>query len=103
MRRTAFAGVAAALGAAFLCAPAAAQAPPACAKRADILAYLEANFVEVPVAIGLSASGALVEILASDGGRTWTLLFTLPNGMSCLIAAGDDWQFVFSKPRGKGA
>jgi hypothetical protein len=25
-------------------------------------------------------------------GRTWTILLTNPNGMSCLIASGDLWE-----------
>jgi hypothetical protein len=72
--------------------PAAAQSPQACAKRIDIIKHLTGQFHETPVAIGLSDNGSLLEILASTDGKTWTLLFSLPTGMSCLMATGQDWQ-----------
>lgn len=101
-----FAGLAAAVLAAVFLLPAAlepakAQAP-GCAKRSDLLPHLEQSFGEQPVAQGLGLNGALYEILASEGGGTWTLILSLPNGMSCLVATGEGWRFVFSKPKEKG-
>lgn len=72
--------------------PAVAQAPAQCAKRTDIVKHLTGQFHETPVAIGLSDNGSLLEILASTDGKTWTLLFSLPTGLSCLMATGQDWQ-----------
>lgn len=72
--------------------PAAAQAQQACAKRTDIIKHLSGQYQETPVAIGLADNGSLVEILASTDGSTWTLLFSLPTGVSCLVATGQDWQ-----------
>ena len=64
----------------------------ACGSRADILKNLSGEFDEQPVAIGLSEAGALIEVLASADGATWTLLLSLPSGVSCLVAAGQNWQ-----------
>ncbi len=72
--------------------PAAAQAPQSCAKRMDIIKHLSGQFHEAPVALGLADNGSLLEILASTDGKTWTLLFSMPTGMSCLMATGQDWQ-----------
>ena len=72
--------------------PAAAQAGVECAPRTALLAGLATKFHEAPVAIGLASSGALIEILTSADGETWTLLISRPDGTSCLVASGQDWQ-----------
>ncbi len=68
------------------------QTPGQCAKRGEIIKHLSGQFSETPVAIGLADNGTLMEILASVDGKTWTLLFSMPTGMSCLMATGQDWQ-----------
>src|SRR5690606_7686012 len=82
-----------ALAAALAALPTAAlPAPMACSPRADVLAQLAAKFGEAPVSAGLANNGGLLEVLAAPDGVTWTILITMPNGMSCLVAAGEDWQ-----------
>lgn len=68
------------------------QSQPSCAKRSEIVKHLGGNFHEQPVAIGLSDNGSLLEVLASEDGKTWSLLFSMPTGISCLMATGQDWQ-----------
>jgi len=73
--------------------PATAVAAPApCGQRKDLLAQLVERYHEAPVAVGLANNGALVEVLTSDDGSTWTILITRANGISCLVAAGESWQ-----------
>lgn len=75
--------------------PAYAQSPQACAPRAEILKHLAGKYREQPIAVGIADNGgAVLELLASENGVTWTLLLTLPNGRSCLVATGQDWQTV---------
>jgi len=69
-----------------------AQAAPVCGKRNDILEQLSKKFREAPVGIGLANNGGLIELLTTDTGATWTLIITLANGPTCLLAAGQDWQ-----------
>jgi len=69
-----------------------AQAAPACGKRDDVLAQLSERYREAPVGIGVAGNGGLIELLTASTGATWTLLITLPNGPTCLLAAGQDWQ-----------
>lgn len=72
-------------------APAAA-AQEICGTRADLLKELTQRYSEAPVAVGLANSGALVEILTNDNGATWSIMVSQPNGTSCLVAAGKEWQ-----------
>lgn len=63
-----------------------------CGERAELLQQLAQRFSEKPVAVGLSNSGQLIEVLTSDAGSTWTIIISQPNGKSCLAAAGESWQ-----------
>lgn len=78
--------------------PAAAQAPLACAPRDHVLRTLARDHGETPVARGLTAAGAVLEILAAEGGTTFTVLLSLPDGRSCLVDSGEGWEFVFTLP-----
>ncbi len=72
--------------------PSAASAQAMCAARSDLLTNLKGQFSEAPVAIGLTNTGGVVEVLASPEGDTWTIIVTDPQGTSCLMAAGAYWQ-----------
>ncbi len=74
------------------CATPAAAQPTLCNDRADVLAHLANKYSEAPVAIGVTNGGGLVEVLATGDGSTWTIIVTLPNGTSCLVAAGEGWR-----------
>jgi hypothetical protein len=93
-RRTRVRGIAAVvvLAAASAMPMAASAAPANCGPRPDLLKQLANKYSEAPVAIGLSNTGALVEVLTSDSGDTWTILVSKPDGTSCLVAAGEEWQ-----------
>ena len=70
--------------------PVLAQQQP-CADRAEFLKHLSANYKEAPVAMGLTANGGLLEVVASKNG-SWTIIMTMPNGMSCGVASGMSWE-----------
>ncbi|MGE0162634.1 MAG: hypothetical protein AB7S71_05795 [Dongiaceae bacterium] len=63
-----------------------------CGARADLLEELTKRYHEAPAAVGLANSGVLVEVLTADNGSTWTIIVSQPNGTSCLVAAGKEWQ-----------
>ena len=71
-----------------------AQTGPRCLKRADVMERLAANFREAPVAMGIADGGNLLEVFAANDGATWTVVLTLPNGMSCLLMSGESWETV---------
>ena len=64
-----------------------------CDSRDAILAALGASYSESPTERGLSKDGdVMIEVLTAEDGKTWTIIITKPDGKSCLIAAGTDWQ-----------
>ncbi len=67
------------------------HAQQVCGLRADLANHLSKVYTEVPVGRGLTKNGNLVEIFAARNG-SWTMLETLPNGISCLRGSGDSWS-----------
>ncbi len=60
-------------------------------ERAEIVGQLAARYTEAPTGLGLTSTGAVLELFATADGATWTLVITLPNGMSRVIATGESW------------
>ena len=81
-----------ALSAGFTLAATAAMAQPQCNERAHVLELLAKKYKEAPIAAGVTNSGGLVEVLSDEKGGTWTIIVTTPQGMSCLVAAGEGWR-----------
>ena len=76
-------------------APAMAQSEQAsCFERAVIVKHMLNKFNESPVAAGLAANGAVMELLSSPDGGTWSMILTYPNGTSCVMASGEAWMDV---------
>ena len=63
-------------------------------RRPEALNHLSTKYHEAPVGVGLATNGGVVEVLSTLDGKTWTIIVTMPNGKSCLIAAGQDWESV---------
>jgi len=79
----------------FVAFSAEANAQMLCKKRTEVLTQLSSTYKEAPVAMGLASNGAVLEVLSSEqDGRTWTILLTRPNGISCVMATGEGWQDV---------
>ena len=58
---------------------------------AHIVGVLEKDYQERKIADGLSDAGALVELFVSDS-RSWTIVFTIPGGPSCVLSGGEGWE-----------
>lgn len=86
------------LAALALAIPSAAAAAAPCAPREVLLRRLAEGYGEAPRALGLTANGALLELLVSPGGRSFSILMTRPPSaersgqVSCLVAAGEGWR-----------
>ncbi len=95
MLRTAIATAALTTGLLFSTALQAQQAPmgAVCGERGKFLTHLGKNHKESPSAMGVTASGRVIEVLTSDDG-TWTIIMTHPNGITCMVAAGQAWENV---------
>lgn len=79
------------------CAVRAGESSPAlgmpCADRAGLVEQLRERFGETVQGIGLTDAGGVMELYASEKG-SWTLVVNLPNGRSCLVATGRDWESI---------
>ena len=96
--------VIAAIGVALVAVPAQAeqaqQAQQVCGERATLMLHLEQKFSEQPIAMGLTARGAVLEVLTSPSG-TWTFLVTEPSGRTCMVASGESWESLPIRPAGQ--
>jgi len=68
----------------------------ACTEHKAAIRHLEGKFSETPAAVGLTNTGAMLEVLTSDMGRSWTILVTKPDGNTCLVATGEAWKMISS-------
>ena len=64
-----------------------------CGERNKVVANLKKNYSEVPVSMGLESAGGVIEVLAAPSG-SFTIIITRPNGLSCIMVAGEDWENV---------
>ncbi len=65
---------------------------PACHSHAALAAMLNQKYSEAPSAVGVQANGHLVEVFASNDGTSWTIVVTRPDGWSCIVAVGENWE-----------
>ncbi|GGA28835.1 hypothetical protein [Neptunicoccus cionae] len=63
-----------------------------CAERTQVVERLQSKYGETRRSVGLAANNGVVEVFASDNSGSWTIVITLPNGMTCLVAAGDSYE-----------
>jgi hypothetical protein len=85
-----------------LIAPGIAQAQFAmCGERAAIIDQLKTKYQESRQAVGLISNTGAAELYVSEKG-TWTMLMTLANGKSCIIAAGHSWDASPTLAQGTG-
>ncbi len=79
-------------GAAVMFAGTATAQPLMCTDRPALLKELNGKYHEQRRGLGIAAGdrGAM-EMYVSEKG-TWTLVMTLTDGKSCIVAAGHSWQ-----------
>jgi hypothetical protein len=63
-----------------------------CLERADMVEQLASKHGEIHQSIGLTSSGQILETFAHLETGTWTILLSLPNGKSCFMASGSNYQ-----------
>jgi len=79
-----------------------AQSSRNCASRDLVLERLSTRFGETRQSIGLGANNAVVEVFASTETGTWTITVTLPNGVTCVVAAGQSFEALAEAPVAPG-
>ena len=63
-----------------------------CAPREIVVGRLADKYGETRQSIGLGANNSVIEVYASTETGTWTILMTMPNGISCLMATGSAFE-----------
>jgi hypothetical protein len=85
-------GLMIAAGAAWsMLAPAVAATMVWCGPHDSVISMLVEQFQEERESTGLSDEGLLMEVFASAAG-SWTILLTSPSGLTCIIAAGENFE-----------
>jgi len=74
-----------------IAAPSLAQAQLVCAQRDSMIDKLKKKYGESERGMGLSGTEAVVEIWSSEKTGSWTIVLTRPNGIACVMAAGESW------------
>ena len=74
---------------------------PPCGPRSQLIQAMKQIYDERPHATGLISSRELFEVFVSPSG-TWTILVTNPHGISCIAAAGENWERVPGQMAGRG-
>lgn len=77
-------------------------AAPQCGPRAMILEQLTAKYGETRHGIGLAANTQIMEIFANAESGSWTITVTLPDGMTCLAASGQNFETITEDLPAKG-
>jgi len=83
-----------AIGFALLAATGAQAQGRNCATREKVVTRLADGYGESRQAIGLGANNQVVETFANLESGTWTVLVTMPNGLTCLVASGKAFELV---------
>jgi len=79
-----------------------AQAQMQCHQHKEVLGKFADTYKEAPVAGGLTQDGRLLQVLSSGDDGTWTIVLSKPDGVTCVIMAGEAWRKLDPKPAQKG-
>ncbi len=71
-----------------------ANAQAVCLAHGDLVKQLSTKYAEEPMGIGLASDGTVMQLFTSEDGNTWTLVRTLPDGTSCMMAGGEAWADI---------
>ena len=84
------------LAAAVAAMPIAAQSQQAtCAERGIVVIGLAERYGESATGYGLMADGInMVELYVNQETGTWTILYTSPSGLTCLLVSGEAWASI---------
>jgi hypothetical protein len=82
--------------------PLPAWSAPQCGPREQVLSVLATKFNETRRSIGLAANAQVIEIFANAESGTWTITVSLPDGATCLVASGSNFETLSEELPAKG-
>lgn len=65
---------------------------PMCGSYDELRVMLDRRFGERPASSGLADDGTVMQVFASAGAGTWTMVSIDPSGKACVLATGEGWQ-----------
>jgi len=74
-----------------------------CAPRPDVLAALATKYGEARRGIGIAGQNAMMELFVNPSTGTWTIIATTPDGKTCLIASGSNFEMARDPAPAKGS
>jgi|Cruoilmetagenom7_1024161.scaffolds.fasta_scaffold00120_61 hypothetical protein len=80
-----------------------AQSRANCGPRDAVVQRLADRYGETRQSVGIGSNNAMVEVFASDESGSWTILVTMPSGVSCLVASGQSYEQVAEALPAKGS
>lgn len=87
-----------------ICLPFAVQAQQGqCGPREMVLAHLASKYSETRRSVGLAANNMVMEVFASEETGSWTITVTSAQGVTCLVASGQNFQPVQEDLPAKGS
>lgn len=63
-----------------------------CTDRREAGKKLGSTYSEARVNMGLASNGSVIEVFSTEDGGTFTLMITNPDGITCMMAAGRNWE-----------
>ncbi len=69
----------------------AAISQPNCGKRNELIKILDQTYHEASTGLGTINELAVIEVFTSEKG-SFTILASQANGISCIIATGQNWE-----------
>lgn len=74
--------------------PAEAQQLQNCAPRDKVVERLADKYGESRQSMGLGSNNAVMEVFASIESGSWTITVTMANGITCLVASGQNFEAI---------
>ena len=68
------------------------QSPLFCKPHANILATLNEKYGEYVMAYAVDNQGRIIEIFRNPKTKTWTVIVTVSNDLSCVVGAGQKME-----------
>ena len=65
-----------------------------CAPRDTVVERLASGYSESRQMLALNAQNGMLEVFASTDTGTWTITVTHAGGLTCIVAAGEHYQYV---------
>ncbi len=87
------------LATAILLSAAVARGQESCMSHEEAVAWLDERYGEQVIGRGLADRGRVMFEIFTGPKGTWTLLVSAPEGPSCIIADGFDWQQLTPRPK----